>query len=225
VSPAPSGWAVERFRGSAGDFHARDLPRPVARTVWCFDVERTTLVLGSTQPDADVDRAALHAADVDLVRRRSGGGAVLLVPGQVAWVDVVLPPGDPLWSDDVGRAFHWIGDAWAVALGSFGPGAVVHRGPMIPSRWSRLICFAGLGPGEVLVDGRKAVGLSQRRTRDGVRLQGAVHHRFDPAALVGLLALDSENRAAVIAELSASVATVDAPVPAIERAFLAALPA
>jgi lipoate-protein ligase A len=224
VTPASTGWPVERFRGSAEDFHARDLPRPVTRVVWCFDVDRAALVLGSTQPESDVDRSALAAARVTLVRRRSGGGAVLVVPGEVAWIDVVLPPGDRLWSDDVGRAFHWVGDAWAAALHSLGRPAVVHTGPLIPSRWSRQICFAGLGPGEVLVDGRKAVGLSQRRTRDGVRLQCAVHRRLDPAALTGLLALDATDRAAATAELEASVTAVDAPVAAIERAFLAALP-
>jgi lipoate-protein ligase A len=224
VTPTVASWAFERYRGSAEEFHGRELPQPVVRTAWSFEVDRPTLVLGSTQPEADVDRAALDAAGVGLVRRRSGGGAVLLVPGEVAWIDVVLPAGDPLWSDDVGRAFHWLGDAWAAALGSLGRSAVVHKGPLVPSTWSRQICFAGLGPGEVLIEGRKAVGLSQRRTRAGVRLQSAVYRRFDPAALIGLLALDAGARDAAAAELEASVTAVDAPVPAIERALFASLP-
>ena len=51
----------------------------------------------------------------------------------------------------------------------------VHDGPMAGGRWAELVCFAGLGPGEVLVAGRKLVGISQRRTRHGSRFQCMVH--------------------------------------------------
>ena len=49
------------------------------------------------------------------------------------------------------------------------------------------VCFAGLGPGEVTVDGRKVVGISQRRTRAWARFQCAALGRWDPAALAELL--------------------------------------
>ena len=51
--------------------------------------------------------------------------------------------------------------------------------------WSALVCFAGIGPGEVLDgDGRKWVGISQRRTRDWIRLQTMAHRRWSPADAV-----------------------------------------
>jgi lipoate-protein ligase A len=37
------------------------------------------------------------------------------------------------------------------------------------------VCFAGVGPGEVLTGDRKLVGLSQRRTRHGIRIQCQAH--------------------------------------------------
>ena len=41
------------------------------------------VVLGSTQPEATVDAGAAAAAGLDVVRRRSGGGAVLaLTPAE-----------------------------------------------------------------------------------------------------------------------------------------------
>ena len=43
------------------------------------------------------------------------------------------------------------------------------------TQWSRLVCFDGLGAGEVTVGGRKAVGISQRRTRGWARLQSSIH--------------------------------------------------
>ncbi len=59
---------------------------------------------------------------------------------------------------------------------------------MTGGRWAELVCFAGIGPGEVLLGGRKLVGISQRRTRNGSRFQCMVHTRWSPDVLVDLLA-------------------------------------
>ena len=159
-------WLVEHHEGSAARFHERALPDPVSRSVWWFAVNRPALVLGSAQPADVVDEAAVAQAGLDVVRRHSGGGAVLLVPGQVTWVDVIIPAHDPLWCDDVGRAFDWLGDVWAAALSTLGvEDPRPHRGPMRRTAWSDLVCFAGVGRGEVIVAGRKVLGISQRRTR------------------------------------------------------------
>ena len=178
-------WPVERSRASAADFHAREVPDPAERAVWVCDTTEPALVLGSAQHDDGVDRGA----GVDVVRRRSGGGAVLVVPGEVLWVDLVVPAGDPLWEDDVGRAFLWVGEAWGAALAELGVAAQVHRGGLARAAWSFAVCFAGLGPGEVTVDGRKVVGISQRRTRAAARFQCAALGAWDPSAIVPLLGL------------------------------------
>jgi lipoate-protein ligase A len=224
---AAGGWSVERRQGSAAELHGQDWPSPLERTVWLLDVDHPALVLGSGQPLTHVDHDAVRSAGVDLARRRSGGGAVLLVPGDVVWIDVLVPVGDPLWSPDVRLAIHWLGDVWVRALAGLGLACRVHRGGMEPSRWSERVCFAGLGPGEVVIDGSapaKVVGLSQRRTRHGARLQCAVHRRFTAATTVALLDLPVPDRAAATAELTVRVAVLDASSDAIEAAFLAALP-
>ena len=155
------------------------------------------LVLGSTQTDDGVD-----AGELTVVRRRSGGGAVLVAPDDPLWVDVDLPADDPRWDDDVGRSFSWLGEAWADALDDLGVAAEVHRGGFEPGRWGRTICFAGRGPGEVFVDGAKVVGLAQRRTRAGARFQCAVPRRWDPTVLVEALLAPAE-RAAALEDLAA----------------------
>lgn len=197
-------WIVEHHRGSAAAFHHRELPPEPDATLWWFEVTRPALVLGSTQDDGVVDRSAIARTGTELVRRRSGGGAVHLVPGAVTWVDVLLPATDPRWRDDVGLASHWVGRAWAAALAELGVSeATVHEGPMVRTRWSAVACFAGLGPGEVTVDGRKVVGISQRRTRLAARFQCALIHRWEPAGLVDLLALGAEERVDLLAALAA----------------------
>jgi lipoate-protein ligase A len=157
-----------------------------------------SLVLGSTQSGTLVDPTKLAEASVGLVHRRSGGGAVLVVPDGQAWIEVWVPRHDRLWDDDVLRASEWLGEVWASALSSLGVADVsVHRGRTVTSPWSDTVCFAGVGPGEVAVAGRKVVGLSQHRTRRGARLYTMAPLWWDPEPLVRLLALHAGQRAEV----------------------------
>ncbi len=217
-------WALEHLEGSAGALHSRDLPDPATRTISVLEVDHPALVLGSTQPEHHADGEALSAAGIELVRRRSGGGAVLLVPGQALWLDAVVPRGDPLWDDDVGRATHWLGATWARALAALGVAATVHTAGLVPSRWSSMVCFAGLGPGEVTAGGRKVVGIAQRRTRGGTRFQCIVLPRWDPATIIDLLRLDSGTKAEAVAQLGAVASGVDRPRHQVLDALVAALP-
>ena len=217
-------WVHGRQRGPAAALFAVDLDEPATRSVSVLEVDGPALILGSTQPEDHVDARALAAAGVALVRRRSGGGAVLLVPGQALWIDVVVPRDDPLWDDDVGRAGLWLGAAWAAALGEVGLAATVHRGALLSTRWSPYACFAGMGPGEVSVGGRKVVGISQRRSRAGARFQCVVLRRWDPASLVSLLRLDATAAREATAALTAAAREVDRPPWDLTDALLASLP-
>ncbi len=181
-------WRRATWRAPAAELHALDLP-DAGRHLWLLDAVEPALVLGSTQPVTDADQERCAAAGVAVVRRRSGGGAVLVGPEECTWVDVLVPRGDPLWHDDVGRAAWWLGDAWCAALDAVGVhGCTTHRGAMVRTRWSALVCFAGLGPGEVVDgSGAKVVGISQRRTRGMARFQCAVPMRWEPARISALL--------------------------------------
>jgi len=183
------GWAVERPHGPAASHHARDVLDGARRSVWAFGLEGPALVLGSTQRADDVDTEAAARLGVDVVRRRSGGGAVLLDPGAVAWIDLVVPRGDPLWHDDVAVAAEWLGEVWVDVLDDLGlPGGRVHRGGLECGLLGSVVCFAGTGPGEVVVAGEKVMGLSQRRTRAGARFQCSVPLDWDAGRHAALLA-------------------------------------
>ncbi len=185
-------------------------PEPSSRTriVVVHDPVDSALVLGSSQSELRADLEACRAAGVDVVRRRSGGGAVLVEPGSFLWVDLVLPVDDPLWSADVGRAAWWVGEAWAAALSRTGIDQLdVWKGPMLHNEWSSLVCFAGLGPGEVVAAHRsKVVGISQRRTRRASLFQCACILSWEPRRLLQLLALPTNQKDAAVQEL-AHVAT------------------
>jgi lipoate---protein ligase len=201
-------WQLEFERGPAEHLHRRsaDLAgREPGRHLRVLEATRPALVLGSAQPFSDADAAVARRAGVEVARRRSGGGAVLVGPGQVLWVDLVIPAGDPLWDHDVIRAAWWVGDVWAAALDFAGLGPpAVWKSRMRSNRWSRRFCFAGVGPGEVLVGEHKVVGLSQRRTRHGALFQTAALLSWDPASIVGLLNLDTVEAAAATPALAAA---------------------
>ncbi|MGA9279297.1 lipoate--protein ligase family protein [Ilumatobacter sp.] len=181
-------YRVVRRRSTAAEFHALEIPDPPRAEVWVHEITAPAVVLGSTQREDAVDLDACRRAGVDVVRRRSGGGAVLLVPDQVVWVDVILPAGSPGWADDVHRPMVWLGERFVEAFSAAGTdGAVVHDGAMVSTGWSRLVCFDGLGPGELTLGGAKLVGISQRRTRAAARLQACWYHEYDSAILPGLL--------------------------------------
>jgi hypothetical protein len=146
---------------------------------------------------------------------------VLVEPAAQLWIDLLLPAGDPLWSDDVGRAFLWLGQVWADALRDLGVEARVHEGGLCTTAWSRLVCFGGLGTGEV-VDraGAKLVGLSQRRTREGARFQCQAQTAWEPGRVVALLALSEGERADATSALLGAAQAISVPLGDLEAAVL-----
>lgn len=184
---------VERRAGTPALLHG---PWPEAtsvsvRVVGLFTpTAPVTVVLGSAQP---LVQPEFH--EVAVARRSSGGGAVLIAPHAQVWVDVWLPRTDPLWDDDVVRSSFWLGRAWRDALGAEGVADLeVHEGRLVRNSSSDVVCFAGLGPGELRWRGRKLVGISQRRNKLGARFQSV--SPLDPLdmSLLELLELDPEVR-------------------------------
>lgn len=179
-------------RGDAGTLHDRPI-EPEAR-VEVLQINRAAVVLGSTQSFDIVNGDRAKARGFDVVRRRSGGGVVILQPLDHLWIDVTVPRGHALWSDDVERATWWLGEVWCAALRETTPDArwSVHREKLVATAPQRTVCFASVGPGEVVrVDDdtsmHKAVGISQRRTKDAARFQCTVFHTVDFALYEDLM--------------------------------------
>ena len=212
-------WEIRDTFGDTARFHSED-PAP-GRSATFHRVARPTLALGSAQPLDRVNGRVADALGVEVVQRRSGGGGVLLLPDEFVWLDVVIPADDPLWSADVGRAMVWVGECWAAALASLGVAGEVHRGALVPSEWSRDVCFAGVGTGEVMDRGAKLVGISQRRTREWARFQTMVHLRWRPELAAALVAAPAPSASA----LAGLVAVVPCAADDVRSALVAALAA
>ncbi|MDO7868362.1 lipoyl protein ligase domain-containing protein [Nocardioides jiangxiensis] len=207
--------------GSVADFHDRQIPDDLTEAeVWLFRPAQRSLVLGSSQDESTARTAAAAAAGVSVVRRRSGGGAVYVDPLRCLWLDVVLPRSDARWSEDVRASAYWLGEAWMRALRAADFDASLYEGGLEKTTWGRLVCFAALGPGEVLVEGRKAVGISQRRTRAGARFQCIVYDHWDPWDVLDLVDLDPDDQHRAAAELADVAVGVGGRLDAVREAIL-----
>lgn len=195
---------LKTLTGSTADFHACSVPEDLAEAeAWLLTPDSPILVLGSAQQESAADNDAASRAGVAVTKRRSGGGAVYVDPARCLWIDVVLPPHDARWSDDVREVRYWLGETWQRALAQIRISTRLYRGGLEQTPRGRLVCFAALGPGEVMVGARKIVGISQRRSRAGARFQCIVYDRWDAADVLNVLDLPDSDRQAAAAELAA----------------------
>jgi lipoate-protein ligase A len=188
-------WRVSRVRGTAAELHALNIPDMSGgnRSITVCEVSRPAIVLGSTQHDGDIDASPAAVLGVDVVKRRSGGGAVWLHPDDSIWIDLWIPRDDRLWTDDVSASMIFAGEAFVAALDSVPRLAVWHE-RFDAGEFGRRVCFASDAPGEVRGPEGKAVGISQRRDRDGARLQCVLYRRWSPTEWSEVFADDDVRR-------------------------------
>lgn len=218
-------WLVDSLEGPANDLFAESFDDWPTRSVRILTANAPTIVLGAAQSPEIVCLDEARRSGVDVVKRRSGGGAVWL-DGDMTWIDVVLRKDDSLWCEDVGRAFLWLGDCWVTALRSLvaGPSELsAHEGALVQSPWSRLVCFGGLGPGEVSLTGRKLVGVAQKRTRNAALFQCGVLHAWNPSELLRFLVPTQDVEVAQLAAEDLMPRCTTVPRSGVVEAFVSAL--
>jgi lipoate-protein ligase A len=148
------------------------MPTAGERTqLWVMRPTSTALVMGSSQKPEQFDDQKLAADGVQLAARRSGGGAVFIDPAAAVWIDVVAPRSSSMWSKELAENFLIVGRIWQQAFATVGVATNLCTESPKRTDAATLACWAGFGWGELSVGRSKVVGLSQRRTRWGVRVQ------------------------------------------------------
>jgi lipoate-protein ligase A len=148
---------------------------------------------------------------VELVRRASGGGAVVH-SGDLTYA-VVAPLATSGIPDDLQGSFEWIRDALLHGLRQAGLDA--RRGAQRAGADRLDVCFSAATGFEVELDGRKLVGSAQRRTPWGFLQHGSIRLTDDRALYRDVLG-EAPPRPAV--DIPAALAS-RAIVAAFERAL------
>jgi lipoyl(octanoyl) transferase len=135
-----------------------------------------TISLGYGQRlDGRIDTRAAEEMGIGLVRRATGGSAILHEgPDLEITYSVTAATGDFDGSADLLDTYRWIGEGLLAGLRALGaPVAMVPAKPSDPAAMPAF-CFARTGSFELEVDGRKLVGSAQRRQGTAFLQHGAI---------------------------------------------------
>lgn len=174
-----SSWRYVTEIGLASSLHANPVKYLDVKTARFLKIEKSALVLGSSQDRAQFEATSIAQPDLEIVVRRSGGGVVFLEPFRQLWVDISIPKFDRLYIDDVQKSFFPIGSIFLDVLSKICSYEFeMHTGNLVGGPIGKEICFAGIGPGEITFEGAKVVGISQRRTANGSVFQCTLYSRY-----------------------------------------------
>jgi lipoate-protein ligase A len=150
---------------------------PVLR-IYRWDPPAVTI--GYNQDPGDFDAAAVAAAGFGLVRRPTGGRAILHAE-ELTYAVIGTSPG-PLFGASLHETYMKINEALLDFLSGLGIAADISTGES-REEMRGLVCFKSAGRHEVSVAGRKVIGSAQRRRGDvflqhGSILAGPAHLRL-----------------------------------------------
>ncbi len=174
-------------------------------TLRLYQWDPPAISLGYFQRFADLHSLPAPAGALCVVRRLTGGGAIL--HDQELTYALTLPLDHPLLSEGANRLYEVAHDAIISALGELGV-TTARDGESDDSTPTRgpLFCFARRHALDVLQGDDKVAGSAQRRTRDAVLQHGSIilASRFDVQPTVRLPELDVPS---AVSQLRATLAT------------------
>jgi lipoyl(octanoyl) transferase len=160
-------------------------------TLRFFSWDIPSLSIGSFQRVEELDLDEIKARGIPLVRRPTGGRAVL--HDEELTYSFICPIPSPLFPSDLMGSYKRIGECFIEGLRQIGIHATLVPVTKNPARKTAKIntrdplCFSSPSWHEVLADGKKLIGSAQRRLRTAFLQQGSLIIYHDPAGLAGLL--------------------------------------
>ncbi len=167
-------------------------PHPPPPTLRIYGWSPAALSLGRSQRvDVACEPEALLREGIDVVRRPTGGGAVLHEHERTYAVVGWLGTGG--FPRGVAGTYARIARALVASVSRLGVAAVaaapVRQGPSGPDRW----CFERLGTSEIAAVGRKLVGSAQARRRRAFLQHGSIPLRLEALRMAAVSGRPAED--------------------------------
>lgn len=161
-------------------------------TLRLYAWEPACLSLGYSQPAADVDRVTLNKHGWDLVRRPTGGRAILHTD-ELTYA-VLAPSGEPRAAGSVLESYQRLSTALLAALHLLGlPAQADEEYPETSSiDRSEAVCFQRPSNYEITVNGRKLIGSAQARRPEGVLQHGSLPLHGDLTRITQVLRYEND---------------------------------
>jgi lipoate-protein ligase A len=205
----PGAWNMARDAELLAAHRPQD--DPVLRV---YRWEPAAVTIGYNQDMADFDQVAITARGYDLVRRPTGGRAILHAD-ELTYAVVGTSPSE-LFGDSLHSTYMRINKALLLFLKELGLDADISDGESRENARG-LVCFRSAGKHELKVGGRKLVGSAQRRAggvflQHGSILAGPRHLELpDLLGGAGAAAEDALELAAVTTDLSQLLPAAQTP--------------
>ena len=177
-------------------------------TIRLYAWEPACLSLGHAQPFADVDMNRLQARGWEVVRRITGGRAILHTDELT--YSVIAPNDEPVISGTVLESYNRIAQALLLAVKNLELTVEMQESEPSDNPSSNPICFEVPSTYEITVDGKKLIGSAQARKKEGVLQHGSLPLIGNLARICEALAFESEcARADASRRLLARASTVE----------------
>jgi lipoate-protein ligase A len=178
-------------------------------TLRLYAWEPPCLSLGYAQPFSDVDLPRLQARGWELVRRPTGGRAVLHTDELT--YSVMGPLDEPHLAGSLLETYNRLAQALVEALHLIVlPVEIQERVTGPGTKNTSPVCFEVPSTYEITVDGKKLVGSAQARRKDGILQHGSLPLSGDLARIVQVLAFpDEQARSRAAARLLERATTVE----------------
>ena len=183
--------------------------RELSPTLRLYGWKKTAVSLGYFQnAEAEIQCGYCRDRDIDIVRRPTGGKAVL--HGDDLTYSLVARGDNPLFSPDIVETYRIISGCIIRGLEKSGVEARMVEEGRAANGSSEAFCFAASYKNELLADGRKICGSAQVRARGVFLQQGSLLLDFDPVAVcAAIITKDTAMEMDVeVEKLNASVSSI-----------------
>jgi lipoate-protein ligase A len=202
--PAHGAWNMAVDEAILEGVGSGDSPPTLRLYAW----EPACLSLGYAQPLTDVDLPRLHEHGWDLVRRPTGGRAILHTDELT--YSVIAPLAEQRVAGTILESYSRLAAALVEAFSLLNLPVEIHEQKVGNSKTPNPVCFEVPSSSEITVRGKKLVGSAQARRKEGILQHGSLPLTGDLTRILQVLVFpDEEARSRAASRLLERASTVE----------------